>query len=614
MTYKDLIKSDDIKRVVGIIVIKDGSHLLVGNRDDNNSLVFPGGHVKEDETFFDAATRECEEETGIKPSNLSELFHDVFMDNAEGHPKHLKVYFTRQFEGDPADTKELKNVKFNNIEDIDLPSMSDYALNALQKLLYRVLVDHDDSFKEKIKDEKNKDNESLIKEHVSGGMKGNDVTYGDALNIVGTKVFKFLQQQVEDMNTDDTKEFEISDKYLIKIRKHEDGKFSGRILEFEKIGKRIEERDIIFSFSSMILIEIAIAVLSLSDWKMPKGLSKSEVGTMFNGENLPVIMKSFIPFGQENMTAEEYVNIGLKMLMNKYKENQIQEFYDQMKSIKESLQNDVNVDMRSIETRMMKMFDKLDTFLRDLDRKQNEMNADLRSGYDILEAKLLELKNKIDEYDNSNTEVKVKKSVADPNLLYKKEYFFHSKPLIKTDKKDGEVVMEFEPDWSDDDIKDFLSDMKARLISKKKTKKDNSEIKNMIVDLLKGEYQQWDLYYTYAEQLKGLGRGAAAGEFIDHADEEAEHIESLTKYLFNSFDAKPEDFVDRLEIEIVSQNNNDIINLMIKYEKLAVDKYKNAIKKCEEIGEEALRIELENILVKEQEHVNDLEALVEKVA
>ena len=51
-------------------VILDGDNILVGlsNHDDDRKgyWVFPGGHVKDDETVESGAARECYEETGVE--------------------------------------------------------------------------------------------------------------------------------------------------------------------------------------------------------------------------------------------------------------------------------------------------------------------------------------------------------------------------------------------------------------------------------------------------------------------------------------------------------------------------------------------------------------------
>ncbi len=57
---------------VGVLVVKDGK-FLVGNRDDNNQVGSPGGHIESWEDAKRAAMRETEEEFGITLKNLIPL-------------------------------------------------------------------------------------------------------------------------------------------------------------------------------------------------------------------------------------------------------------------------------------------------------------------------------------------------------------------------------------------------------------------------------------------------------------------------------------------------------------------------------------------------------------
>lgn len=134
---------------------------------------------------------------------------------------------------------------------------------------------------------------------------------------------------------------------------------------------------------------------------------------------------------------------------------------------------------------------------------------------------------------------------------------------------------------------------------------DNSLIDTLQLALV-GEYQQWDLYVSYASRLKGCARNPVADEFKTHANEELEHIETLQSYLV-SMGENP-----TLQRKSSPELNNatmlDIINLQIKYEKDAVDLYQKILPLLS--NNDSLRIEIENILIKEQEHVHDLELLI----
>lgn len=64
--------------VVRVLVVNKGK-VLVGlrckddNKKSNGNWQLPGGHIEQEEMVFEAATRECFEETGLKIKKLSTL-------------------------------------------------------------------------------------------------------------------------------------------------------------------------------------------------------------------------------------------------------------------------------------------------------------------------------------------------------------------------------------------------------------------------------------------------------------------------------------------------------------------------------------------------------------
>ena len=136
-------------------------------------------------------------------------------------------------------------------------------------------------------------------------------------------------------------------------------------------------------------------------------------------------------------------------------------------------------------------------------------------------------------------------------------------------------------------------------------------VAGMLQAALIGEYQQWDLYTAYASRLKGEARSPIADEFKDHADEEAEHIETLQRYLV-SMGAVPTLHRKPLPALPGEAALEDILHLQLAYEKEAVALYEKMLGMLEE--DQALKLDIENILVKEQEHVHDLELLIQKPA
>jgi len=128
---------------------------------------------------------------------------------------------------------------------------------------------------------------------------------------------------------------------------------------------------------------------------------------------------------------------------------------------------------------------------------------------------------------------------------------------------------------------------------------------------LVGEYQQWDLYTAYASRLKGMARNSVADEFKAHAGEEQGHIDLLQRYLVSmgvnpTLQRKP---IPELSSEATMK---DIVLLQLKFEKDAVTLYKKILNILPE--NEPLKLDIESVIVKEQEHVHDLELLLKNTA
>jgi bacterioferritin len=133
------------------------------------------------------------------------------------------------------------------------------------------------------------------------------------------------------------------------------------------------------------------------------------------------------------------------------------------------------------------------------------------------------------------------------------------------------------------------------------------EVLPLLQEALKAEFQQWDLYYAYKSQLKGISRDPIEEHFADHAEEEAEHIEILQRYIVGmgatpTTDRRP---IPNLEYKDI----RSIIDLQLKFEIEAVEMYKLILDKLDK-NSEPLRIEIENILAQETEHMQDLQLLL----
>lgn len=78
---------------VSVFIMKDGKILGVPRRNDPNDFGLPGGKVEDNETEVEAAIRETLEETGIRISNLKEVYRGLC-------GKDLAATFTCDWEGE----------------------------------------------------------------------------------------------------------------------------------------------------------------------------------------------------------------------------------------------------------------------------------------------------------------------------------------------------------------------------------------------------------------------------------------------------------------------------------------------------------------------------------
>lgn len=130
---------------------------------------------------------------------------------------------------------------------------------------------------------------------------------------------------------------------------------------------------------------------------------------------------------------------------------------------------------------------------------------------------------------------------------------------------------------------------------------------DLLQEALMGEFRQWDLYYAYKESLLGLCSPSIAADFEENAGEEASHISTLQRYIVGMGERPT---VKRHVIPELPKGSKieQLVALQLKFEREAVELYGKIINK---LGEDSpLKIELENILAKEQEHTHELQTLL----
>ena len=92
-----------------VFVVRDAEILLINKKTGlgKGKVNAPGGKVDPGETPEACAVRECREELGITVSNLEYCGEHRFQ-FVDGYSIHVWVYRTRDFEGDPVETREAK--------------------------------------------------------------------------------------------------------------------------------------------------------------------------------------------------------------------------------------------------------------------------------------------------------------------------------------------------------------------------------------------------------------------------------------------------------------------------------------------------------------------------
>ena len=142
----------------------------------------------------------------------------------------------------------------------------------------------------------------------------------------------------------------------------------------------------------------------------------------------------------------------------------------------------------------------------------------------------------------------------------------------------------------------------------KKAQSTNYPI-DLLQKALRAEYQQWDMYYSYKEELSGQAKDSIAEHFEEHGEDEQGHIKILQRYLV---DAGVQPTKQRDPIPQIQGSVEKFIALQLKHELQAVDLYKEILSKLPE--NDPLRIDIENFLTKENEHAQDLQQLIENKA
>ena len=133
------------------------------------------------------------------------------------------------------------------------------------------------------------------------------------------------------------------------------------------------------------------------------------------------------------------------------------------------MRNGVAVDLQQVEGRIMKLFDKLEEMVHEIAGKHNKLTGDAGKEIDDIEVRLRELQSKIDELEKKpeTIEAYTDKSPDNAAKIHNDEYPYLARPVIEI-LPNGKIKISFASDWTPMDKSNFLQDLKAKVVNKKK--------------------------------------------------------------------------------------------------------------------------------------------------
>lgn len=414
-------------RGAGCVVVDDEGRILMGRRSDDKLWATPGGHVEPMEDFDQGALRELREEAGIVGKCPVELISSVWKGNQS------KQYLVEKYKGKVKGNGELTDLKWMHVNDLPFENMREECKQGINAYLKNRLT-----MKKSLKDMVALEN---LEKNLNRGMargRGEavyEMTHGDALKLVGNGAFRFIREAVRGMQDEDFKDVHL-DHYTLSIRKHSNDVYSGRVSDGHKV---------IHQFMNKSLPELTAELMSVFEWYLPEDEPELELIDEID---------------------DNAIEGGLQELIDNYKRHNIANIYEEMENIREEIRNGMAVDVQQVEQRIMKLFDKLEDYVKDIAGKHNELIEDVGSDIDMLEEKLRQLQSKVDELDNKPSTVEAySANPANPKDLLDLDYCYLPKPQIEISPT-GKIRITFGEAWTHLDQQNFLRDMRARVIKK----------------------------------------------------------------------------------------------------------------------------------------------------
>ncbi len=126
---------------------------------------------------------------------------------------------------------------------------------------------------------------------------------------------------------------------------------------------------------------------------------------------------------------------------------------------------------------------------------------------------------------------------------------------------------------------------------------------------LEFEYTAIIQYITYSATIKGISRLELKEFFLDEINDELEHA----KYLSDKISAlggtpsiKPRAFK-------ITENVKEMIEELLKAEEDTIERYKKHSELAEKLGYVDIKVKLENIILDEAKHRDELRKILEKI-
>lgn len=410
-------------RFAAALVMDNENNILLGTHN-RGGLAFPGGSIEPNESFEDAALREMNEESKA----VGRLSGKIWSGTSDGNDG--VVYLAEIVAGKPRDTEEIKNWKWYGLDEI--------PWNKLRTCCVKPL-------KEFVQNRFGKSIRGMVSLEVleKANRKDEDIVEIDgkhASKLVGIGVYRLLKKEVGKMEDESLKDISF-DTHKISIRKHTDGTYSGRVSDGHKV---------VYQYTNKTLHELAANLMSLFEWFLPEDEDVLEV---LSDEGI----------------SDDAVHGGLLHLIDNYKRHNLGEIYQEMETIRQQIRDGMAVDLQQVEAKILKLFDKLEQVTHTIVDKHNKLSDEVGEDLDELEKKLRELQAKIDAVPKSTTIEAYSSNPANTEKVHDRLYSYLSKPKVEI-QPSGKITISFGDDWDPLEQTNFLEDMRAKVIAKKKGK------------------------------------------------------------------------------------------------------------------------------------------------